>query len=222
MHYYPFNIKDYNYDTQHLSLAEHGALRLLIDRIHLIEKPLDSDETNLFRLMCIEKDEDKEIVRRMLQEFFIKKKSGWIHAQSLADIRYYKSLSDRGKRGAEARWGKETHASALPTNNQKPITKNQEPKNTVSIEDESFLKTFKTFWEKYPNKSNEAEAERQWLITKPPIDDVLKALSWQNSSDEWGRENGRYIPKPANYILNKKWKDARKLSEYEKMWMRGK
>jgi hypothetical protein len=142
--------------------------------------------------------------------------------QSEADIRKYKNRSDKGKRGAEARWDKESHANALPTNNQEPITKNQEPKNTVSIEDESFLKTFKTFWEEYPNKSNEAEAERQWLITKPPIDDVLKALSWQNSSDEWGRENGRYIPKPANYILNKKWKDARKLSEYEKMWMRGK
>jgi uncharacterized protein YdaU (DUF1376 family) len=222
MHYYPFNVKDYTYDTQHLTLAEHGALRLLIDRIHLIEKPLDSDETNLFRLMRIEKDEDKEIVRRMLKEFFIKKKNGWTHVQSEADIRKYKNRSDKGKRGAEARWDKESHASALPTNNQEPITKNQEPKNTVSIEDESFLKTFKTFWEKYPNKSNEAEAERQWLITKPPIDDVLKALSWHNSSDEWGRENGRYIPKPANYILNKKWKDARKLSEYEKMWMRGK
>ena len=47
MHYYPFNVKDYTYDTQHLSLAEHGALRLLIDRIHLKEKPLDSDETEI-------------------------------------------------------------------------------------------------------------------------------------------------------------------------------
>lgn len=217
MHYYPFNVKDYTYDTQHLTLAEHGALRLLIDRIHLIEKPLDSDETNLFRLMRIEKDEDKETVRRMLKEFFTKKKSGWTHKQSEADVRFYKSQSDRGKRGAEARWGKESHASALPTNNQETITKNQETKNTLSIEEESFLKTFKTFWEKYPNKSNEAEAERQWLKTKPPIDEVLKALSWQISSDEWSRENGRYIPKPANYILNMKWKDVRKLSEWERM-----
>ncbi len=222
MHYYPFNVKDYTYDTQHLTLAEHGALRLLIDRIHLIEKPLDSDETNLFRLMRIEKDEDKEIVRRMLKEFFIKKKNGWKHAQSEADIRKYKNRSDKGRRGAKARWDKESHADAVQTINQQLLTIKREPKNTLSIEDESFLKTFKTFWEKYPNKSNEAEAERQWLITKPPIDDVLKALSWQNSSDEWGRENGRYIPKPANYILNKKWKDARKLSEYEKIWMRGK
>ena len=77
MHYYPFNVKDYTYDTQHLSLAEHGALRLLIDRIHLREKPLDSDETEIFRLMHLEKEEDKEIVRRMLKEFFIKKKNGF-------------------------------------------------------------------------------------------------------------------------------------------------
>jgi len=217
MHYYPFNVKDYTYDTQHLTLAEHGALRLLIDRYHLIEKPLDIDEENIFRLMHFDKEEDKEVIRRMLKEFFVKEKKGWNYKIGAANVRAYKNRHKVAKERANSRWRKESHENAMLTNNQEPITNNQEPKNTVSIEDESFLKTFKTFWEKYPNKSNEAEAERQWLITKPPIDEVLNALSWQNSSDEWSRENGRYIPKPANYILNKKWKDARKLSEYKKI-----
>jgi len=214
MHYYPFNVKDYTYDTQHLTLAEHGALRLLIDRIHLIEKPLDSDETNLFRLMRIEKDEDKEIVRRMLKEFFIKKKNGWTHMQSEADIRKYKNRSDKGKRGAEARWDKESHANALPTNNQEPLTNKQEQKNTLSIEDESFLKTFETFWEKYPKKTDKEKAKKIWLKDKPNIDEVLKVLQWQKYSSEWEAENGRFIPYPSKYLLDQRWKDEEKIYKW--------
>ena len=133
MHFYPFNIKDYMYETQHLTLAEHGALRLLIDRIHLIERPLDADEENIFRLMCFDKEEDKEVIRRMLKEFFIKKKNGWTHQQSESDIRFYKSQSDRGKKGAKVRWDKESHASALPTNNQELVTINKETKNEKNL-----------------------------------------------------------------------------------------
>ena len=205
MHFYPFNIKDYMYETQHLTLAEHGALRLLIDRYHLNEKPLDSDETNLFRLMCIDKEEDKEIVRRMLKEFFIKKKNGWTHQQSESDILFYKSQSDRGKRGAEARWSKASHASALPTNNQETKNSNQETKNISSIEIASLLKNFDLFWISYPRKSGIDEAKEAWLEKKPDIDIVLKALKWQKTSNQWQSENGRYIPNPAKYISEQRW-----------------
>ena len=205
MHFYSFNIKDYTYDTQHLSLAEHGALRLLIDRIHLIEKPLDSDEENIFRLMCFDKEEDKEVIRRMLREFFVKKKNGWIHKQSEADIRFYKSQSVRGKRGAEARWNKESHASALPTINHKIKTTIQETKNISSIETVSLLKSFDLFCESYPRKSGINEAREAWLEKKPDIDIILKALKWQKTSNQWQAENGRYIPNPAKYISEQRW-----------------
>ena len=214
MHFYSFNVKDYTYETQHLSLSEHGALRLLIDRIHLIEKPLDSDEVSLFRLMCIDKEEDKEVIRRMLKEFFVKKKNGWTHKQSEIDIRFYKSQSERGKRGAKARWCKESHASALPTINQEPITKNKETKNTVSIEEESSLKTFEKFYSEYPKKVDKEGAKRIWLKYKPNLETVLNTLSWQKNSDEWQRDGGRWTPNPSKYIADKRWEDEMPYDPY--------
>lgn len=202
------------YETQHLTLAEHGALRLLIDRIHLIERPLDADEENIFRLMCFDKEEDKEVIRRMLKEFFIKKKNGWTHQQSESDIRFYKSQSDRGKKGAKARWDKESHASALPTNNQELVTINKETKNTVSIEEESFLKTFEKFYSEYPKKVDKEGAKRIWLKDKPNIDTVLNALSWQKNSDEWQRDGGRWAPNPSKYIADKRWEDEMPYDPY--------
>lgn len=205
MHYYSFNVTDYTYDTRHLTLAEHGALRLLIDRYHLIEKPLDADEENIFRLMCFDKEEDKEVIRRMLKEFFVKKKNGWTHKQSEIDIRFYKSQSERGKRGAEARWHKESHASAMLTNNQKPTNKNHNTAAITSIETKSLLKDFNDFWEIYPRKNNIDQAREAWLIMKPSIDKVLTALNWQINSNQWQAENGRYIPNAAKYISEKRW-----------------
>ena len=86
--------------------------------------------------------------------------------------------------------------------------KKQEQKNTLSIDDEPFLKTFEIFWDKYPKKTAYKEAQKAWLIERPEIDEVLNALEWQFSSDEWRQENGRFIPKPARYVEEQRWKDA--------------
>lgn len=215
MHFYPFNVKDYTYDTQHLTLAEHGALRLLIDRYHLIEKPLDVDEENIFRLMHFDKEEDKEVIRRMLKEFFVKEKKGWNYKIGAANVRAYKNRHKVAKERANSRWRKESHENAMLTNNQETVTINQETKNTLSLESESFLKTFETFFSEYPKKLEKSRAQKIWLELKPNIDEVLKALKWQRNSDEWQRDNGRWAPNPSKYLLDKRWKDEEKKNEWK-------
>jgi uncharacterized protein YdaU (DUF1376 family) len=214
MHYYQFNIKDYNADTKHLSLVEHGALRALLDQYYLDEKPLECDEEKLFRRLCVFDDYEQEIYRSVLNEFFIKRKSGWTHKRCDATIRLYKSNSIKSKKAAKARWGRESHADAMPTINQEPLTNKQEQKNTLSIEDESFLKTFETFWDKYPKKTDKEKAKKIWLKDKPNIDEVLKVLQWQKYSSEWEAENGRFIPYPSKYLLDQRWKDEEKIYKW--------
>lgn len=215
MHYYQFNIKDYKADTKHLSLIEHGALRTLLDHYYLDEKPLECNEEKLFRRLCVADDHEKEVYRNVLNEFFVKRKAGWTHKRCEKDIRLYKSKSDLGKKAADARWGKEIHADAMPTINQEPLTNKQEQKNTHSIEDESFLKTFETFWEKYPKKTEKEKAKKIWLKDKPNIDEVLKAIQWQKSTPEWEAENGRFIPYPSKYLLDQRWKDEVQKRPYD-------
>jgi hypothetical protein len=95
----------------------------------------------------------------------------------------------------------------MPTINQEPLTNKQEQKNTLFIEDESFLKTFETFWDKYPKKTDKEKAKKMWLKDKPNIDEVLKAIQWQKYTPEWEAENGRFIPYPSKYLLDQRWKD---------------
>jgi hypothetical protein len=42
---------------------------------------------------------------------------------------------------------------------------------------------------------------------KPRIDDVMFALSWQTQSKDWAKEDGKYIPMPATYLNQGRWKD---------------
>lgn len=42
----------------------------------------------------------------------------------------------------------------------------------------------------------------------PPMTDMLRILEQQKSSDEWAREEGRYIPLPHKYLKLGRYVDA--------------
>lgn len=69
---------------------------------------------------------------------------------------------------------------------------------------------FKKFWDEYPKQVAEEEA-RKAFFDLDPSEDLLKimieALGKAKSSAQWQREDGRYIPKPSNWISGKRWKD---------------
>ena len=160
---------------------------------------MECNEEKLFRRLCVADDHEKEVYRNVLDEFFVKRKAGWTHKRCERDISLYKSKSDLGRKAADARWGKETHADAMPTINQEPLTNKQEQKNTLSIED--------------PKKTDKEKAKKIWLKDKPNIDEVLEVLQRQKYSSEWKAENGRFIPYPSKYLLDQRWKD-----EVERDW----
>ena len=51
MNFYKHYIGDYQRDTGHLSLAEHGAYRLMLDAFYATGKPLPADKKALYRLL---------------------------------------------------------------------------------------------------------------------------------------------------------------------------
>jgi uncharacterized protein YdaU (DUF1376 family) len=66
---------------------------------------------------------------------------------------------------------------------------------------------FSEFWKRYPKKVGKDKALQAWKKKKPRIDDVMFALSWQIASDQWTKEEGKYIPNPTTYINEGRWKD---------------
>jgi hypothetical protein len=67
----------------------------------------------------------------------------------------------------------------------------------------------------YPKRTAQAAARAAWARLDaelpgglPPLDELLAAVDRQARTPAWGREDGRYIPSPANWLLGQRWQDA--------------
>jgi hypothetical protein len=72
---------------------------------------------------------------------------------------------------------------------------------------------FDVFWKAYPKKSGTDAAKKSWNKLKPNITEVLNALQWQRKSEQWQKNGGQYIPNPATYLNQGRWKDEPPVEE---------
>lgn len=80
---------------------------------------------------------------------------------------------------------------------------------------------FNKFWDYYPKKKSKGDAYKAWQQEKknrPPLADVLKAIVVLKSSDDWQRDDGKWIPYPATWIRSWGWADV---PEVDKRDVRG-
>lgn len=68
---------------------------------------------------------------------------------------------------------------------------------------------FERFWKAYPRKVAKADALKAFEknVPGPLLETVLNALEKQKRSEDWTRDNGRYIPYPATWLNGKRWED---------------
>jgi hypothetical protein len=68
---------------------------------------------------------------------------------------------------------------------------------------------FDRFWEKYPRKTGKAMAVQVWLSLELDAiaDQVMAGLDRWLRSEEWEKDNGKYIPSPAKWLSEKRWLD---------------
>lgn len=78
------------------------------------------------------------------------------------------------------------------------------PKGGVTFTDD-----FISFWKSYPKKTGKKAAWKAWKAArdKPPISEILTAISRQRQTEQWQKENGQYIPNPATWINQGRWAD---------------
>ena len=131
MHYYQFNIGDYDSHTKHLDLFEDLAYRRLLDLYYLHERPLNASLASVARQINMRDHEDK--IKIVLEEFFELTEEGWVNARADKEINHFRSkieqASRAGKASAERRFNARS-TDVQPNNNQEPITNNQ--KKTVA------------------------------------------------------------------------------------------
>lgn len=69
---------------------------------------------------------------------------------------------------------------------------------------------FEAFWQQYPRKTAKKAALLAWRRAKIPqseLPSVLAALAEQKKSQQWTKDGGRFIPHPATWINQERWKD---------------
>jgi uncharacterized protein YdaU (DUF1376 family) len=104
MNYYERHLGDYAKDTAHLSMLEHGAYTLLLDRYYATEQGIPADQAH--RVARARTKEEKEAVDVVLQEFFRLEDGVWVKGRVEEEIAsYLESLpaAEERKKGAKER-----------------------------------------------------------------------------------------------------------------------
>lgn len=223
MHYYPHNIPDFNNSTRHLTRVERSVYRDAIELYYDTESVLTKDLISLSKKLLCRSEEEKQALKDVIDEFFTETEEGYFHERCDEEIAKYRANTSAkakaGKASAEARKQKASKRkqkstgvqqplnSVEQTNNQELITKNQikkSKKKELSYDD---YPDFCEFWSAYPNKDKKYEALNIWSQSDFPIDNILKALSWQTRCDKWLEGGGKYVPLPTTYLNQKRWQD---------------
>ena len=116
-----------------------------------------------------------------------------------------------------------SHDSVMTTSNivmqEENRIEEKEEKRIERIEKKQTIRTkvldtyFEDFWYFYPKKVGKDAAIKAWNKVKPDILLVSDALKWQKESKQWQAEDGKYIPNPATYLNQGRWKDEAPLQE---------
>lgn len=72
---------------------------------------------------------------------------------------------------------------------------------------------FEEFWKAYPKKRSRGLAEKSWAKIKPSEqlhNAIMQSLERAKTSEDWTKDNGKFIPHPASWLTAKGWED-----EYE-------
>jgi uncharacterized protein YdaU (DUF1376 family) len=121
MHYYQFNIGDYQSHTSHLSDMEDLAYRRLLDWYYLHELPIPLEVTEIARQIRMRSHSD--CISIVLQEYFERTADGWVHHRANKEIAKTGEKSEKASASAKARWNKKD-ANALPTQSDSNATHN--------------------------------------------------------------------------------------------------
>lgn len=88
MNYYERHLGDYAKDTGHLSMLEHGAYNLLLDRYYGTEGGIPADQ--VYRVARAKTKEEREAVDLVLAEFFELIDGSWIKGRCEEEIARYR------------------------------------------------------------------------------------------------------------------------------------
>jgi hypothetical protein len=134
----------------------------------------------------------------------------------------YQNQDDEANKGINKELTKSQQSSNKELTTNKNVKKDKNEKKEL-------LAGFDTFWKAYPKKKSKGQAEITWDKISP-TNDLLKtmliAIEAAKTSEDWLKDNGKYIPHPSSWLNNKGWqdevieaKDCEVIIDGETVWM---
>lgn len=74
---------------------------------------------------------------------------------------------------------------------------------------------FEIFWQAYPKKKDKQNSYKAFLKINPQngtLEKMLEAIEAQKKTEDWIKDEGRYIPLPTTWLNGKRWEDEVKAS----------
>ena len=178
--FFPFFYNDFKADTNHLTNEEKWIYMSLLIRMYR-EGGFVKDLNRLSLTENISIQDYLTVIDKM--EVQHDEEKGYHQkrtTQVLMDLKLHQEVSSKGG------------------------TKSSEVRRAKSDKSQD---DFKRFWNVYPKKVKKPVAEKSWMKQNPDIDKVLKSLSLLKNSDEWTKDDGKYIPHPSTWLNQRRWED---------------
>lgn len=80
--------------------------------------------------------------------------------------------------------------------------------NTNSMAKRALVQRFKDFWAVCPKKRDKQECLEWWEInvnSDEMAENIINGMKTQAKSKEWSEENGKYRPRPINWLNDERW-----------------
>jgi len=207
MHYYQFNIGDYASHTRNLSLLEDLAYRRLLDEYYLHEQPLNPSVALVARHIGMQGHEDE--VKFVLETFFELGDMGWFNNRANQEIEHFRAKTEQASRAGKASAARRLNnrsTDVQPTNNQQPITNNQE-KNTKRPSVAPPVGVSPEVWESFVKHRKAKKAQITQLVVDTIAEQASKAgwtlekaltecvvRNWQSFRADWVNQASNTLP----------------------------
>ena len=120
-----------------------------------------------------------------------------------------------------SKWKLSSKQMTLSKLSSKQMTKLSSKQSPTKENEKKILYTqeFQTFYQAFPKKKARKDAAKAWLRLDPDpslIASIMTALEKQKASEDWKKENGKYIPFPATWLNGRRWEDE--IPEVKSSW----
>ena len=116
----------------------------------------------------------------------------------------YRPSGAKGRHGAPKKG--DTAVGAIRKNKSEKESHSARGKKPMCETDTGFDK----FWTAYPKKVAKKDAEKAWVKLSPSpelLETILAAVERQRTTEQWMKQDGRFIPNPATYLNGQRWTD---------------